>query len=220
MEVFERETDEAADAYNDFMDVISNIRRDEAEGILLPAVFDANGNRLYEFKLLSSIGTRQFDTSRISTRYDSRIALTVMADFLLLGQQKQGSYALSDTKSKMFYQSLMSLLDNIAETINTQAVPELFELNGWERDELPYLAHGKAEPINLEALGNFLGRLTDMGMVLDDRLENHLRGIADLPLRDTTAAFSSQGKAGSALRKSQQRGRAADERPGGGWSGS
>jgi phage gp29-like protein len=108
-----------------------------------------------------------------------------MAGFLLLGQQNQGSYALSETMSKMFYQSLMSLLDNIAETINTQAVPELFELNGWERDELPYLAHGKAEPTNLEALGNFLGRLTDMGMVLDDRLENHLRGIADMPLRDT-----------------------------------
>lgn len=185
LEVFEQKTDKAAEAYNDFMNVISNIRRDEAEGILLPAVFDANGNRLYEFKLLSSSGTRQFDTSRIITRYDGRIALTVMAGFLLLGQQNQGSYALSETMSKMFYQSLMSLLDNIAETINTQAVPELFELNGWERDELPYLAHGKAEPTNLEALGNFLGRLTDMGMVLDDRLENHLRGIADMPLRDT-----------------------------------
>ena len=128
-----------------------------------------------------------------------------MADFLLLGQQKQGSYALSETKSKMFYQSLMSLLDNIAETINTQAVPELFELNGWERDELPYLAHGKAEPINLEALGNFLGRLTDMGMVLDDRLENHLRGIADHALeRHETAAFSAQSKAGQLSRKPRQ----------------
>ena len=135
--------------------------------------------------MLSSSGTRQFDTSRIITRYDGRIALTVMAGFLLLGQQKQGSYALSQTKSKMFYQSLMSLLDNIAETINIQAVPELFELNGLERDELPYLAHGKAEPVNLEMLGNFLGRLSEMGMVLDDRLENHLRGIADMPLRDT-----------------------------------
>ena len=185
LEVFKRETDKATEAYNDFMDVISNIRRDEAEGILLPAVFDANGNRLYEFKLLASSGTRQFDTSRVINRYDTRIALTVMADFLLLGQQKQGSYALSDTKSKMFYQSLMSLLGNIAETINTQAVPELFELNGWERDVLPYFAHGKAEPVNLEALGNFLERLTNMGMVLDDQLENHLRGIADLPLRDT-----------------------------------
>jgi hypothetical protein len=205
LEVFKRETDKAVEAYNDFMDVISNIRRDEAEGILLPAVFDANGNRLYEFKLLSSSGTRQFDTSRIITRYDGRIALTVMAGFLLLGQQNQGSYALSETMSKMFYQSLMSLLDNIAETINTQAVPELFELNGWERDELPYLAHGKAEPVNLEVLGNFLGRLTDMGMVLDDRLENHLRGIADMPLRDTQQPSQSKAKPASDTQKPPQR---------------
>ncbi|HNX09603.1 MAG TPA: hypothetical protein PKL29_05770 [Methanothrix sp.] len=205
LEVFKRDTDKAEEAYNDFMDVISNIRRDEAEGILLPAVFDANGNRLYEFKLLSSSGTRQFDTSRVINRYDTRIALTVMADFLLLGQQKQGSYALSDTKSKMFYQSLMSLLDNIAETINTQAVPELFELNGCERDELPYLAHGKAEPVNLEALGNFLGRLTDLGMVLDDRLENHLRAIADMPLRDAKYSSSRSRTAPAlALKKPQQ----------------
>ena len=214
LEVFKQETDSAVAAYNDFMDVISNIRRDEAEGILLPAVFDANGNRLYEFKLLASSGTRQFDTSRVITRYDTRIALTVMADFLLLGQQKQGSYALSDTKSKMFYQSLMSLLDNIAETINTQAVPELFELNGWERDELPYLAHGKAEPTNLEALGNFLERLTNMGMVLDDRLENHLRGIADLPLRETQQPSRRKAKLAPALRKPQRskRPELADER--------
>jgi len=204
LEVFEQKTDKATEAYNDFMDVISNIRRDEAEGILLPAVFDANGNRLYEFKLLSSSGTRQFDTSRIINRYDTRTALTVLADFLLLGQQKQGSYALSDTKSKMFYQSLMSLLDNIAETINTQAVPELFELNGWEREELPYLAHGKAEPVNLEALGNFLERLTNMGMVLDDRLENHLRGIADLPLRDTQQPSRRKARLTPALRKPQR----------------
>jgi hypothetical protein len=206
LEVFKRETDKASEAYDDFMNLISNIRRDEAEGILLPAVFDGNGNRLYEFKLLASSGTRQFDTSRVINRYDTRIALTVMADFLLLGQQKQGSYALSDTKSKMFYQSLMSLLDNIAETINTQAVPELFELNGWERDELPYLNHGKAEPVNLEALGNFLGRLTDMGMVLDDRLENHLRGIADMPLRDTQQQPSRRKtRPDSALKRPRQR---------------
>lgn len=185
LEIFEQKTEAAITAYNKFMDVITNIRRDVAEGILLPAVFDKSGNRLYEFKLLSSSGTRQFDTTRVITRYDTRIALTVMADFLLLGQQKQGSYALSETKAKMFYQSLMSLLDNIAETINTQAVPELFELNGWDLDELPYLAHGKAEPVNLEALGNFLDKLIDAGMKLDDRLENHLRGIADMPLKDT-----------------------------------
>jgi phage gp29-like protein len=188
LEIMKRETTEAEEAYQMYLDLVTNVRRDEAEGLLLPAVFDDHGNRLYEFKLLSSSGTRQFDTSRIITRYESRMALTIMADFLLLGQQKQGSYALSETKARMFYQALTSVLDNIAETINSQAVPALFELNPWwDLEELPYIAHGKVELPNLEVLGEFIERLFKAGMkpFPDDRLENHLRGMADLPLRDT-----------------------------------
>jgi hypothetical protein len=188
LEIMKRETAETEEAYQMYLDLVTNVRRDEAEGLLLPAVFDDHGNRLYEFKLLSSSGTRQFDTSRIITRYESRMALTIMADFLLLGQQKQGSYALSETKARMFYQALTSVLDNIAETINSQAVPALFELNPWwDLEELPYIAHGKVELPNLEVLGEFIERLFKAGMKIfpDDRLENHLRGMADLPLRDT-----------------------------------
>ncbi len=188
LEIMKRETPEAEKAYQMYFDLITNVRRDEAEGLLLPSVFDEHGNRLYEFKLTSSPGSRQFDTSRIITRYDTRIALTIMADFLLLGQQKQGSYALSETKARMFYQALTSILDNIAETINSQAVPALFELNPWwDIEELPYIAHGKVELPNLEILGEFIEKLTKAGVNLfpDERLENHLRGLADLPLRDT-----------------------------------
>lgn len=187
LEIMKRETAEAEQAYQTYLDLVTNVRRDEAEGLLLPAVFDDHGNRLYEFKLLSSSGTRQFDTSRIITRYESRMALTIMADFLLLGQQKQGSYALSETKARMFYQALTSILDNIAETINSQAVPALFEINPWwDLEELPYIAHGKVELPNLEVLGEFIERLFKAGMkpFPDDRLENHLRGMADLPLRE------------------------------------
>ncbi len=188
LEIMKRETPEAEKAYQMYLDLVTNVRRDEAEGLLLPSVFDEHGNRLYEFKLLSSSGTRQFDTSRIITRYDSRIALTIMADFLLLGQQQAGSYALSETKARMFYQALTSVLDNIAETINSQAVPALFELNPWwDIAEPPYIAHGKIELPNMDALGSFIERLVSAGMKLfpDDRLENHLRSLADLPLKET-----------------------------------
>ncbi|NPV63666.1 MAG: hypothetical protein HPY61_13765 [Methanotrichaceae archaeon] len=188
LEIMKRETPEAEEAYQEYFDLITNVRRDEAEGLLLPSVFDDHGNRLYEFKLTSSPGVRQFDTSRIISRYDTRIALTIMADFLLLGQQKQGSYALSETKARMFYQALTSVLDNIAETINSQAVPTLFELNPWwDLEELSYIAHGKVELPNLEVLGEYIQKLTKAGIKLfpDERLENHLRGLADLPIRDT-----------------------------------
>ena len=68
-------------------DMVRHIRRDEMEGIVLP-----HG---YELKLLSSAGTRQFDTNTIINRYDTRIAMTVLADFIFLGHDKTGSWALS-----------------------------------------------------------------------------------------------------------------------------
>jgi len=212
LEIMKRDTEEAEKTYQTYLDLVANVRRDKAEGLLLPSVFDDHGNRVYEFKLLSSSGSRQFDTSRIITRYDARIALTIMADFLLLGQQRQGSYALSETKARMFYQAITAVLDNIAETINSQAVPALFELNPWwDLDELPYLAHGKVEIPNLQLLGEFIERMARAGMRLfpDDRLEDHLRGLADLPLKgsdgapraETRPAFSEQDQAQGAAER-------------------
>lgn len=54
--------------------MVKSIRRDEMEGVVLPAG--------YELELLSSGGTRQFDTNAIINRYDTRIAMTVLADFI------------------------------------------------------------------------------------------------------------------------------------------
>lgn len=175
---------EAVQARNDYETIVTSLRRDELEGLLLPSVTDDKGNRQYELKLLASSGMRQFNTSQIITRYDTRIALTLMADFLMLGQQRAGSYALSETKARLFTQALTSILDNITETINDFAVPRLFELNPrFDGAALPKLAHGKVESINLEQLGTFIQRLTGSGARLfpDDVLENHLRAQADLP---------------------------------------
>ena len=56
--------------------MVRNIRRDEMEGVVLPFG--------YKLELLSSGGTRQFDTNAIINRYDTRIAMTVLADFIFL----------------------------------------------------------------------------------------------------------------------------------------
>ena len=175
---------DAVQAHNDYETIVTSLRRDELEGLLLPSVTDDKGDRQYELKLLASSGMRQFNTSQIITRYDTRIALTLMADFLMLGQQKAGSYALSETKARLFTQALTSILDNITETINDFAVPRLFELNPkFDDAALPELAHGKVESINLDQLGTFIQRITGSGARLfpDEALENHLRGLADMP---------------------------------------
>ena len=85
--------------------IVTNIRRDSMEGIVLPFGWD--------LKLLSTGGERQFDTNKIIERYDTRIAMTVLADFVLLGHQDVGSFALSSNKTHMFAMAICSYLDII-----------------------------------------------------------------------------------------------------------
>ena len=54
---------------------------------------------LFDFQLMSSGGARQFDTNAIIQRYEQRILMSVLADFILVGHQAQGSYALHTDKS-------------------------------------------------------------------------------------------------------------------------
>jgi hypothetical protein len=73
----------------------TGIKRDEEEGVVMPTLYDEHGNKLFDLTLLSTGGQRQFDTNAIIGRYDQRILMSVMADFLMLGAEKVGSFALS-----------------------------------------------------------------------------------------------------------------------------
>ncbi len=138
--------------------VVSSIRRDEQEGIVLPYG--------WELELLSTGGSRQFDIGGAISRYDNRIATSVLADLVMMGQDKVGSYALAVTKKDLFAASLGAYLDIISSVVNTQLVPRLWRLNGFTTPH-PTLAHGSVETIDLDTLGNFIMRLGQSGAPID-----------------------------------------------------
>jgi hypothetical protein len=131
--------------------LVTKIRRDENEGIIFPASFDDKGNKTYELQLLSSGGKRNFDTTAIIDRYDQRMLMSAMADFLLLGSKETGSYALGETKFRAFIKAIKTWLDSICDTVNRYAIPRLLHLNGKASDRAPYLETGSLEEITLEA---------------------------------------------------------------------
>ena len=175
-------SDDAA-VFAELKKVVRNVRRDEQEGIIMPGDRDASGNRLYELELLSTGGTRQFDTNAIVGRYEQRIAMTMLADFILLGHEKVGSFALSSDKTDLFATALGAWLDEIASVLNQHAVPRLFKLNGFKLEGLPKLVPGDIETPNLKDLGEYISKLSGSGATLfpDNELENVLRGFASLP---------------------------------------
>ena len=164
--------------------IVTNIRRDEQEGVLFPMLYDANGNKLFDLTLLSTGGQRQFDTTQVVNRYDQRIAMTVLADFILLGHEKVGSFALASSKTNLFGVALGAWLEAIAQVLQNQAVPRLFAANGDFPESYPQLRHGDVETPDLGELSEYISKLAAAGVVLPDAdLENELRRYANLPAR-------------------------------------
>lgn len=159
--------------------LIANIRRDEMEGIVKPYG--------WELELLSTGGQRQFDTSKIIDRYDTRMAMTVMADFVLLGHQQVGSFALSSDKTALFGTAIGGFLDIICEEFNNNAIPKLVDINGDHFkgiSDYPIMIHGDIEKEDLDKLGIFLERMAGSGLLIpDENIEDRIREVAGLPER-------------------------------------
>ena len=159
--------------------LVKNIRRDSMEGIVLPSGWD--------LKLLSTGGKRNFDTNATIDRYDTRMAMTVLADFVLLGHQKVGSFALSDNKTEMFSLAIGAFLDIICEEFNKKAIPYLVDMNGeyfGGITDYPELTHGDIETQDLGKLGDYIQKMTGIGVLQPDAgLEDFVREQAGLPER-------------------------------------
>ena len=170
--------------------IVRSVRRDEREGIVL-----GNG---WKFSLTSTGGRRQFDTNQIIERYDTRMAMTVLADFVLLGHQAVGSFALSSDKTELFGVALGAFLDLICEVFNNPAIPRLIDINGEHFagiTDYPILTHGDIETQDLSQLGEFVSKMVGIGAITpDESMEDYLRLAADLPERDPETAYMGNQK--------------------------
>lgn len=166
-------------------EIVTNVRRDEQEGLLLPLMYDQRGNKMFDFALLNSGGTRVFDTSAVVQRYDQRMAASVMAEFILLGMDRVGSFALASSKTNLFAIGVGTHLDNICDVFNRHAIKRLFALNGKIRDIYPKLVHGDIENAPLDELAAWFTALVGAGFALfpstDGKLEEHVLKMAGLP---------------------------------------
>ena len=159
--------------------MVQKIRVDELAGIVKPHGF--------EFELLNSGGSKQFDTNAIIQRYDTGMAMTVLADFIFLGHQQVGSFALSSDKTELFSMAIGAYLDIICETFNRQVIPQLIDVNGSHFDgitDYPKLAHGDIENADIQKLAAYIKDMTGVGILVpDDGLEDYVREAAGLPER-------------------------------------
>lgn len=181
--------------------MVTSLFRNEHEGIVWCSDRDEKGNPLYVLRLLSTGGTRQFDTTKILERLERGIAMALLADWIFLGHQAEGSFALADSRTATFAAAIGGWLKILVQGVQTQLVPRLLEVNGWRTDRCPEVYHTDIETPDLGKMGDYLSKLYAAQFPFDwqnnPTLVQHLLQIANLPTRAVDALRGEAGEAGS-----------------------
>lgn len=166
--------------------LVKGIRRDERDGVLLPLEYDSKDNKRYEFELLNSGGTRQFDISGTITRLEARMLMVALADFILVGHEGVGTYNMHTDKTGLFRTACDSMLKLFADELNRQLVPSLFRVNGVKPRELPRFVPGSVDAPDLAQLAAFMEGMAQLGVQWfpDPKMEKFVRNVAELPALD------------------------------------
>jgi len=186
---------DATDEQKAFIDKVSAIARDVKRNqqgyIIIPSdVYEhADGKltdiRLVDFELIASQGKRDIDTNTVIIRYQMDMARSALADFVLLGVNDRGSFALSKSKADLFLQALTGYVSAIASVLNRKLIPKLLMWNGIPITDAPKLTFGRVAPVDLAELGTFIDRISGVGVPINDDLPtiNYVLGAAGLPPR-------------------------------------
>jgi hypothetical protein len=159
--------------YANIKQLVINIRQDEQMGVVFPKQYDSNGKEMYELKLLSTAGAKQFDCDKIIQRYRQSIMMTVFADFMLLGHGGgSGNRSIVEKRADLFCIAVGAFLDAIQDVFNKYAIPRLFEMNpDLQVSDYPKLQHGDLQTQDLDVLGSYMLRLSQTGMPMWPNIE-------------------------------------------------
>ena len=168
-----------------FTKLVRSVRRDSNEGLVLPLEYDTETKqKRYNLELLSSGGGRQFDTNKIIERYEQRMLQSMMTDFIMLGAlSATGSYAMHLDKTGMLRTSLNGHAQQVAESLNRQAIPKLMTLNSIPKEHWPKIEPSDVDAPNLGELSAFMQGMAGLGMQFfpDADMEAFVRKSARMP---------------------------------------
>jgi hypothetical protein len=172
--------------YDKARELVERVRIDEYYGVVIPGPKATNLEEAeaggWRFELATSGGRANVGVLEMLEYYDRRMAMAVLAQFLILGSTV-GSWALSRDQSDIFLMALEGWATMIAETINRHAIPKLMRMNGWDEEQSPHLEPSGLARANLVEMAAWIKTMFEVGMPVTD-LEDQVRAMADLPPRE------------------------------------
>ena len=185
-----------------FETLLGQIKRDERAFALIPSEMNSEGKPTgYKFSLMSSGGQHQVDTDKTKTYYKTGIFQSVVAQFLQLGMNNVGSFALASSQTNLFAVALGAYLDTITATFNRSAIGPLMRLNRVGSELWPTLVHGDIESPPLAEIAAYIQALAMSGQLPeDDAIKRKLLEIGGLPIPEIEEGLATPPKAKAPIR--------------------
>lgn len=157
-------TDDEKSQLAEWRTFVQKIRKDEYFGALVPSEDTPDGKKTgYRLSLIGSSGKNTAEADPVIKRHNRNEAMSFFIQFLLLGQDKAGSYALSSDMTHNLAVALGAVVDLIADTCNDEAIPRLCKLNGFPPESYPTRVPGDIEKQSIVDAGGFVSSMVGSG---------------------------------------------------------
>lgn len=166
-------TPEEKETADYFKTALATMHVGEQSGILLPQLYNDEGKKMFEFEVVSVLGSASHDIDKIISRYRKEIVTGIMAPQLVIGQDGSGSFALSESLEGITATVVESRLVEIQDQLNHDLIPQLFLINGWDTSVMPYFEFEEVSRTNIDDWSKAVQRIASNGLVkLDARTIN------------------------------------------------
>jgi len=170
-----RNTD--ANTQTKLQEIVANLRTAKNVGVIIPGSKEDG----WSFEFASPAGGDKTGMWESIKHHNREISKNILAQFIDLGSEKGGSYALSENQSSIFMLSLEAIAKNIKGIVNKYIIPELVKLN-FDTEDYPTLESDKIGDVDIATVSSALSQLTTAGLLSPDfNTENYLRTVLRLP---------------------------------------
>ena len=143
---------EASTAYKAIKDGLTKVGNGQQQGMILPSdreEYSGGGGKLYELDLKSVSSSNITSISNIIQRLTNEIYQCLFADVLQMGNERGGNSNLASAKTSFLTYLVENRIKEIFTVINSDLIPQWFEMNGWDKNKTPQLRYKQLKEVDI-----------------------------------------------------------------------
>jgi hypothetical protein len=165
----------AARVRAEYEQIGARLRAGRSAYVLIPSAETRDGKTGYGIRLMTSGGTQRVVADTPIRRHESRLMISLLSEFMLLGTESVGSRALADPKINLTQLAIGSLVRQVLSALSYQWIARLVRWEGGDDRYAPRLTHSAIDPPDLPELVALLSQASTAGLVVPtEELARHI----------------------------------------------